>query len=587
MSQTPPQTGAHLIASSLVDLGVDVIFGIVGIPVIEVAEACIAAGIRFISFRNEQAASYAASAYGYMTGKPGVCLVVGGPGVLHAMAGIGNSQINATFPLLLLAGAAPTTDSATKLSFQQLDQVSLLAPHTKLSLRPASLSQIPTTIRDAYRASFYGRPGATYVDLPADYIQTPLGDACLGSNACVAAVEAPPKVLADPTRISAIAAALKGARNPLIIIGKGAAYARAEDAVRGFVEETQIPFLPTPQGKGVIPDSHVLNTSAARSSALKGADFILLLGARVNWILHFGTRFAKGVKIAQVDIVAEELGRNGTDSGMSVVGDIDAVLSQLLPELRGYRHPESSSWRKMLQQTHERNLVKAKAKEQAVTRRGDRLSYQRVFRLIEDGLLAKAGSPDGLVYVSEGANTMDISRSIFSISSPRQRLDAGTYATMGVGLGYAIAASIAYPEKRVIAIEGDSALGFSLAEIETMARYRMPVVIVVMNNGGVYHGISDNTDSYGGEWEKDSRRQQGRLPSTALGFETEYHKVAEGLGARGHRVTDEEGLRKAVEAAWEYKEGPTLINVVIKSGAGGALSFGWLEKKEEGGKAKL
>ncbi|KAF8541168.1 thiamine pyrophosphate enzyme, N-terminal TPP binding domain-containing protein [Trichophaea hybrida] len=584
------QTGAHLIASALVSLEVPVIFGIVGIPVIEVAEACIAAGIRFISFRNEQAASYAASAYGYLTGRPGVCLVVGGPGVLHAMAGIGNSMVNTTFPLLVLAGAAPTSDSATKGSFQQLDQVALLAPHTKLSLRPPTLEQLPASIRDAYRAAFYGKPGATYVDLPADYIQSPLP----ASAPSITAIEPPPQVLGDPNRIRTIATALKSANSPLVIVGKGAAYARAEGKVREFIDATQVPFLPTPQGKGVISDMHILNTSASRSAALKGADFILLLGARVNWILHFGTRFRPGVKIAQVDICAEELGRNGVDSALSVTGDISAVLEQLLPELQGYSHPSSSSWRNTLHGSSLKNLAKAKQKEEARTSPGDRLSYHRTFRLIED-TLHSLSTPEDLVYVSEGANTMDISRSIFSISSPRQRLDAGTYATMGVGLGYAIAADIAFnphppytPRKRVIAIEGDSALGFSLAEIETMARYKLPIIIVVMNNGGVYHGISDDTSSYGEQWEKDERREQGMLPSTALGFETAYEVVARGLGAKGWRVTTEEELRRAVEEAWAYKDGPSLLNVVIKSGAGGTLSFGWLEKKEEGDKkAKL
>jgi len=495
-------------------------------------------------------------------------------------------MVNTTFPLLLLAGAAPTTDGATKGSFQQLDQVALLAPHTKLSLRPPTLGQLPATIRDAYRAAFYGRPGATYVDLPADYIQSPLPR----SAPSITAISPPPRALGDPTRIRAIATALKASNAPLVIVGKGAAYARAEGKIRDFIFSTQIPFLPTPQGKGVLPDTHTLNTSAARSAALKGADFILLLGARVNWILHFGTRFRAGVKIAQVDICAEELGRNGIDDAVSVTGDIGAVLEQLLPELRGYTHPSTSAWRKTLHESSERNLVKAKMKEDEPTGARERLSYHRTFRLIEDSL-HRLAAPEDLVYVSEGANTMDISRSIFSISSPRQRLDAGTYATMGVGLGYAIAAEIAfnYPpsarQKRVIAIEGDSALGFSLAEIETMARYKLPIIIVVMNNGGVYHGISDDTSSYGEVWEKDVRRSEGRLPSTALGFETAYDVVARGLGARGWRVETETELQKAVEEAWRYEDGPSLLNVVIKSGAGGQLSFGWLEKEE--GKAKL
>jgi 2-hydroxyacyl-CoA lyase 1 len=489
-------------------------------------------------------------------------------------------MVNTTFPLLLLAGAGPTTDLATKGAFQQLDQVALLAPQTKLSLRPPTLSQLPAALRDAYRTAFYGRPGATYVELPADYIQ-----AAYSALPNITAIPPPPAQLADPARIAHIATALRTAKAPLIIIGKGAAYSRAEHVLREFVDTTQIPFLPTPQGKGVLPDSHQLNTSTARSAALRGADFVLLLGARVNWILHFGTRFNPAAKIAQVDISPEELGRNGLDPALSVVGDISAVVSQLHAAVQGFRHPADSAWRTALHASAERNTKKARKLEGEITRPGQRLGYHRTFRLIEDTLLRHAAGPEELVYVSEGANTMDISRSIFSIAAPRQRLDAGTYATMGVGLGYAVAAELAYNHpvrtKRVITIEGDSALGFSLAEIETMARYRLPTIIVVMNNGGVYHGIADDTNEFKDKWEKDERRRQGKLPSTALGFETAYHTVAQGLGARGFRVQTEEELVKAVAEAWRYTEGPTLINVIIRSGAGGTLSFGWLEKKEE------
>lgn len=487
---------------------------------------------------------------------------------------------NTTFPLLLLAGAAPTGDSATKGSFQQLDQVALLAPHTKLSLRPPTLDQLPATIAAAYRAAFYGRPGASYVDLPADFIQAPIVFS-LRAAASVGPIETPPLVLGDPQRIRAIAAALKVAKSPLVIVGKGAAYARAEDQIRRFIDATQVPFLPTPQGKGVVPDGHPLNTSAARSAALKGADFVLLLGARVNWILHFGARFRAGVQLAQVDICAEELGRNGVDSSLSVTGDIAAVLGQLLAELGGYSLPERSSWWTGLRSSAGANLAKARAKEEARTLPGQRLSYHRTFRILEDGLHRLSPAPENLVYVSEGANTMDISRSILAIAAPRQRLDAGTYATMGVGLGYAIAAAVAYPHKRVVAIEGDSALGFSLAELETMARYRMPVIVVVMNNGGVYHGVSDDSPAYGQAWESDRRREERTLPSTALGWETAYEVVARGLGGRGLRVETEEQLQSAVEEAWAYTAGPTLLNVIIRSGAGGELSFGWLEKAKE------
>ena len=249
-------------------------FGLVGVPVVQVAEEAIALGIRFIAFRNEQAASYAATAYGYLTGRPGICLVVGGPGVLHAMAGIGNSSANA-FPTLFLAGSSET-HLLTKGNFQEMDAISLLTPHVKIAIR-TGLDSIPQSITTAYRTSWYGRGGPVFVDLPADVIQ---GE---GEDEPALRVPRPPKSAADPEKIQTVADLLKSAKAPLVIIGKGAAYARAEDVIRRLIDQTRMPFLPTPMGKGVLPDSHSSNASSARSTALKEADVVLVLGARLNW----------------------------------------------------------------------------------------------------------------------------------------------------------------------------------------------------------------------------------------------------------------------------------------------------------------
>lgn len=272
-------TGAQLIARALHELGVKVIFGLVGIPVVQIAEEAIALGIRFIAFRNEQAASYAATAYGYLTGRPGVCLVVGGPGVLHAMAGIGNSDANA-FPLLLLAGSSET-HMVTKGAFQELDAISLLAPHTKIAIR-STIDSIPQSITNAYRTSWYGRGGTGFVDLPADVIQGK------GDADSTKVVSLPPRAASDPDKIQIVAELLKYAKAPLVVVGKGAAYSQAEVTIRHLIDQISVPFLPTPMGKGILPDSHPLNTASARSTALKGADVVLILGARLNWILHFG-----------------------------------------------------------------------------------------------------------------------------------------------------------------------------------------------------------------------------------------------------------------------------------------------------------
>ncbi|KAI9775196.1 MAG: hypothetical protein M1839_001384 [Geoglossum umbratile] len=577
----PSLTGAQIIARTLHDLDVTVLFGIVGIPVVEIAEEAINLGIRYIGFRNEQSASYAASAYGYLSGRPGVCLVVGGPGVLHAMAGIGNSSANA-FPLLLLAGSSES-HLTSRGAFQELDAISLLTPHTKLPLRPTGLDLIPSAIANAYRASFYGRPGTGFVDLPADLIQGESGEREIAHN--VKAVALPPKWGAQKDRISVVAQLLRGAKAPLIVVGKGAAYAKVESLVRELVEKTSIPFLPTPMGKGVLPDSHPQNTASARSVALKRADVVLVLGARLNWILHFGDapKWNPNALIIQVDISPEEIGRNQGDASLGLVGDVGVVTEQLLGVLDGWRwDPRVSDYTQRLSESKRNNEATAAAKAKVDK---SPMTYERAFSTIKAVLDRLSPPQEGnIVYVSEGANTMDISRSIFSVEYPRLRLDAGTYATMGVGMGYAIAAHVAYnngspyaPKKKIVALEGDSAFGFSAMEVETMARYQMDVLIFVINNGGVYHGDSQDGDQWLKLQQATVEGVAGKgdgLRSWSLGWEVGYEKIAEACGGRGFLARTPDELARATEEGFKANV-PVVVNVLIEAGKAGKLEFGW------------
>ncbi|KAK7205876.1 2-hydroxyacyl-CoA lyase-like protein 1 [Myxozyma melibiosi] len=567
MASTNTVSGAQLIASSLYDLGVRVVFGIVGIPVIEVADACIAKGIRFISFRNEQSASYAATAYGYLTGKPGVCLVVGGPGVLHAIAGIGNSTHNC-FPMLLLAGSSES-HQVYKGAFQEIDQVSTLAPMTKFAARPPSLSLLPSTLEKAYRTAYFGRPGATYIDLPADYIQ---GSVDLTETLPLKPALQAPKFMADSATVKKAAALIKGASSPLVVIGKGAAYSQAETAIRELVDSTSLPFLPTPMGKGVVPDSSSLNFAAARSAVLKSADVILLLGGRLNWILHYGEapKFRDDVKIIQVDIESEEIGNNNTKNvEYGLVGDIDLVVKQLVAELKGYKY---SSIPKSIIANKEKNTAAGikKANNAVVP-----LTYQHSYKIIKEAIAEAKIKP---IFVSEGANTMDTARNAFDVDDPRRRLDAGTMATMGVGIGYAIAAAVACPDCLPVCIEGDSAFGFSAMELETATRSDLPLAIFVMNNNGVYHGV--DPEAYGTQSEKP-------LPSTALGFETRYDLISQAVGGIGLVARTPQELKEAAVKALTCGK-VAVVNVFIDPGAKTKLEFGWLAStKKNPAKAKL
>ncbi len=568
-------TGAALIAKALQQLDIKVIFGLVGIPIVQIAEEAIALGIRFIAFRNEQAASYAATAYGYLSGRPGVCLVVGGPGVLHAIAGIGNATANA-WPMMLLAGSNETHQTG-KGAFQELDAVSLLTPLTKATTRVA-LNAISTPIHEAYRSAFYGRAGSSFVDLPADVIQGEDGEDG-GINA--EAMLPPPRIGPDPAKIVEVAKVIKTAEAPLIIVGKGAAYARAEVNIRKLVEQTDIPFLPTPMGKGIIADSHPLNAASARSTALRNADVVLILGARLNWILHFGegARWNPSSRLIQVDACSEEIGKNGGDPDLSIVGDVGITASELSIALKDWKYSLNTAFHHSLKCSADKNEIKA-----AQVAKIDRtpMTYHRVFNIIKL-TLAKLSPPfnNNLVYISEGANTMDISRSVFTVEQPRLRLDAGTNATMGVGLGYAIAAHAYYNDpghvtvcptasataplrKKIVCIEGDSAFGFSMPEVETMARYGMDVLVFVINNGGIYHGDARSSE----DWN--DLREKGRLRSTSLGYEVGYEKMAEMCGGKGYVVRTPKELEKATEEGWRA-DVPVVVNVIVEAGEGKKL----------------
>ena len=510
-----------------------------------------------------------------------------------------------------------------------MDAISLLKPHTKFAVRPANTE--PTTIVDAvyngYRTSWYGRPGPTFIDLPADLIINP----CASSpNPARAPIKAPPRPTAHPDLIVQASQLLRSATSPLVIIGKGAAQARAEDSIRTLIQTSNLPFLPTPMGKGIVPDSSPLNTSSARSAALAGADIILLLGARLNWILHHGAppKFRSDVKIIQVDISAEELGRtNGLgEPALSIFGDISAVVTQLSTSLQGWTAFPSSdmsiappnSYLSKIAAAAAKNEQQANAMSTLLTPPGSHLTYQRAFHIIKTVLHALSPPTFGsVVYVSEGANTMDISRSAFPLSHPRQRLDAGTYATMGVGMGYAIAAYAAYnydlapgaQGKKIVCLEGDSAIGFSAMEIETMARYKMPVLIFVMNNSGVYHGDSetegewrrlqeesargdtvwDNGGAGVGQGERNTGRAEGKkgLRSTSLWYETRYEMLAEMVGGRGFFVRTEEELERAAREGFLEEERVTVVNVVVEPGLGKSIGFAWQQAKEKHGKSKL
>src|ERR1700758_4253025 len=317
--------GADLLAKSLKEQGVEYMFGVVGFPVGPIAEAAQKVGLPYIGMRNEQAASYAAGAVGFLTGRPGSCITVTGPGVIHGLAGLANAQQNC-WPMILIGGASETYRNGMG-AFQEERQVLAATPVSKWAHAIEHVHRIPYYVEMATRHAIYGRPGATYLDLPDDIIK---GKCDVDKVVEVERVGEPPRMVAPTENVEAALNLLERAERPLVLLGKGMAWSRAEDEVRAFIERTQLPFVRSPMGKGVMPDDHPLSAGAARTLALQQTDVIFLMGARFNWIFHFGLppRFAKDVKVIQLDIAPEEIGHNKATE-VALVGDGKAIVSQL------------------------------------------------------------------------------------------------------------------------------------------------------------------------------------------------------------------------------------------------------------------
>ncbi|KDO39260.1 hypothetical protein CISIN_1g011590mg [Citrus sinensis] len=417
-SQNAQIDGNTLAAKSLSLFGATHMFGVVGIPVTSLANRAVQLGVRFIAFHNEQSAGYAASAYGYLTGKPGILLTVSGPGCVHGLAGLSNGMIN-TWPIVMISGSCDQKDFGRG-DFQELDQVEAVKPFSKFAVKAKDITEVPKCVAQVLERAVSGRPGGCYLDLPTDVLHQTISvsEAEKLLKEAESAKETVTQGGIVNSDIDKAVSLLKEAKKPLIVFGKGAAYARAEGELKKLVESTGIPFLPTPMGKGLLPDTHPLAATAARSLAIGQCDVALVVGARLNWLLHFGEppKWSKDVKFVLVDAIWKKTKDNVLKMEVQLAKDV-------VP-----------------------------------------FNFMTPMRIIRDAILG-VGSPAPIL-VSEGANTMDVGRAVLVQTEPRCRLDAGTWGTMGVGLGYCIAAAIACPERLVVAVEGDSGFGFSAVEVE-------------------------------------------------------------------------------------------------------------------------
>jgi oxalyl-CoA decarboxylase len=539
--------GFHLIIDALKLNGLTTIYGVPGIPITDFGRMAQAEGIRVLSFRHEQNAGYAAAIAGYLTKKPGICLTVSAPGFLNGLTALAHATTNC-FPMILISGSSEREIvDLQQGDYEEMDQLAIAKPLCKAAFRVLHAADIGIGVARAIRAAVSGRPGGVYLDLPAKLFGQVM-NAAAGKKSLVKVIDAAPAQIPAPDAIKRALDALKGAKRPLIILGKGASYAQADDAIRQFVEKSGVPFLPMSMAKGLLPDTHPLCAGAARSTVLKDSDVVMMIGARLNWLLSHGKGKSWGEapkKFIQIDIEPKEMDSN-VEIAAPVVGDIGSCVTALLNAMGSKWDAPPAEWT---------NAVKAK-REENVARMAPRLMNNNV-PMDYHGALGVLRTiikerPDAIL-VNEGANTLDLARGIIDIYKPRKRLDVGTWGIMGIGMGQAIAAAVE-TGKPVLAVEGDSAFGFSGMEVETICRYNLPICVVIFNNDGIYRGTDVN--------------KAGSDPAPTVFVKgARYDKMMEAFGGVGVNATSPDDLKRAVNAAMDSGK-PTLINAVIDPAAG-------------------
>ena len=550
--------GFHLVIDALKLNGIDTIFGLPGIPITDLTRMAQAEGMRVISFRHEQNAGNAAAIAGFLTRKPGICLTVSAPGFLNGLAALANATTNC-FPMILISGSSEREIvDLQQGDYEEMDQLAIAKPLCKAAFRVLHAEDIGVGIARAIRAAVSGRPGGVYLDLPAKLFAQTM-DAAAGKKSLIKVVDPAPRQIPAHDAVQRALTLLKGAKRPLIVLGKGAAYAQADADIRALIEKTGIPYLPMSMAKGLLPDTHEQSAAAARSFVLPEADLVVVIGARLNWLLSHGkgkTWGGKehkdwgGQKFIQIDISPTE-----ADSNVAIdaplVGDIGSCVSAMLAAINStagsnWAKPPAE-WTGAIAERKNKNVAKM---AETLAKNPSPMNFHSALAVVRD--IFKA-NPEAIM-VNEGANALDFTRSIVDMYQPRKRLDVGTWGIMGIGMGFAVAAAVV-TKKPVIAIEGDSAFGFSGMEVETICRYNLPVCVVIMNNNGVYRGTDVNASG------------TSDVAPTVFVKGARYEMMMEAFGGVGAKATTPAELRKAMDEAIRSGK-PTLINAVIDETAG-------------------
>lgn len=541
-------TGMYILAEALKRMNLDTVYGLVGIPVTEAAYAMQKVGIRYVSFRHEQQAGMAAATHGYLTKTPGVLLTVSSLGFMNGLTATANATVNC-YPMIQISGASdPTMVDMNMGTYEQLDQFNTAKPLVKAAFRCSHAKDIPSAVARAYRAAVSGRPGGVYIDMTTPALAE-IMDASEAEKLFYTPVDLYTPVSPNQEAINRAADIIASAKQPAILLGKGAAYAQVDDKIKTLVEKYNIPYLPMSMAKGLMPDDGPLSALSCRSTIMEKADVVIVIGARLNWMLSFGKgKWSPAIKFVQLDVEPQEIDVN-VPIAAPVVGDMGQSLDALLEALASRKMQADPAWVTSLQAEAKVKNAKFAARIEAAAT-AEPMNHWTALSAIKPIL---ESNPD-VILVNEGANTLDDTRDAVNMSLPRHRVDCATWAIMGMGMGSAIGAAVA-TGKSVVAVEGDSAFGFSGMDFSTICRFKLPVTVVIFNNGGIYNGVGVNPGN------------DGDPAPTTLDINARYDKFGEAFGADTYYVTTPAELKSALEASIASRK-PTLIDVQLAADSG-------------------
>ena len=538
----------YILAESLRRLGLMDVYGLVGIPVTEAAFAMQKLGINYYGFRFEQQAGMAAATHGFLTKKPGVLLTVSSLGFMNGLTATANATVNC-YPMIQISGASdPTMVDMNMGTYEQLDQLNTARPLVKAAFRCSYAKDIPAAVARAYRVAVSGRPGGVYIDMTTPALGE-IMDASEAEKLFYEPVDIASTVAPTKASVDRAVEMILAAKRPAILLGKGAAYAQVDEKIKTLVETYKIPYLAMSMAKGLMPDAGEYSALSCRSTIMEKADVVIVIGARINWMLSFGRgKWNPEGKFVQLEVEPSEIDRN-VPIAAPVVGDMGQSLDMILEAMNGKSMSADPGWLTSLQE--ESKVKNAKFQTRlADAAKVSPMTHWSALSVIKPVL---ESNPD-VVLINEGANTLDDTRDSVDMSLPRHRVDCASWSIMGMGMGSAIGAAVA-TGKSVVAVEGDSAFGFSGMDFATICRYKLPVTVVIFNNGGIYNGIGVNPSG-------------GDAPApTTLDINAKYNLIGEAFGADNYRVDNIADLRKALEAAIASKR-PCMIDVQLAADSG-------------------